>query len=343
MGKISTAENILKIQANAIRKKPFYSTLFVTRRCNSICSFCNVKDNKPKDLTLEQMKTIIDEMDDFGIRIIALSGGEPMLRPDIFEILHYIESKKMIYSLVSNGTLWNEEMANEMRKRKIFTLSFSLDSVDRKKYRKIRGIDGLPQLKNTIAMFKEKPLVNGYISTLTTVTKQNIDELSDIIEFDRANNCSFVCGPVSAGSGFEFRAGQEEDLSHRAKLIETFEWVAKQCKKDKTSIYPSLYYQNVADYFAGKYFVQCDAGKYYMNVNASGGVSVCQDFAPFGNILETGLKKAFENMTCNQRITACAKNTPCFYGCTTFVSMLLRVPFYKKISLALDGMHNGFL
>ena len=343
MGKINLLKNVLKIQASAMRKRPFYSTLFVTARCNSRCSFCNVRNNKQKDLPLEKMKTIIDEMNDFGIRVVAVTGGEPMLRSDIFEILRYIESKKMIYSIVSNGTLWDEEMANEIRKRKLFTLSFSLDTLDRKKYIGIRGVDGLPRLKNTITMFREKPLRNSYVSTLTTVVKQNIDELPDIIEFDRENNCSFVCGPVSISPGFEFRSDQNESLPPKAKVVETFEWLAKQCKKDRTNIYPSMYYQNVADYFAGNYRVPCDAGTYYISVNALGEVSVCQDFAPFGNILETGLKKAFENKTPQRRIRACVESNPCFYGCTTFISMLMRTPLHKKLGFVWEGMQNGIL
>ena len=139
MNKLTLAKNLVKIQASILGGTPFYSTLFVTRKCNSECVFCNVHNKEKRELTLEEIKRIIDEMDDFGIRFVTVTWGEPILRRDIFEILHHIESKKMLYSMVSNGTLWNEEKIDEIRKRRIFTLSFSLDSLSQKKYREIRS------------------------------------------------------------------------------------------------------------------------------------------------------------------------------------------------------------
>jgi len=343
MNKLFLARDLLQIQASIMRGRPFYSNLFVTRKCNCRCGFCNVWNNKQKDLSFEEIKRIIDEMADFGIKVVAITGGEPLLRQDIFEILHYLESKRMIYSLVSNGTLWNEEKANEIRKRKIFNLSFSLDTLKEKKYQKIRGINGLPLVKRTIALFKEKPLKHGFVNTLSVVTEQNIDEVFDIIEFDRQNNCKFSCGPVAVGQGFEFRAKGKEPKLSKQKVITTFSKLAEQCKTDKTLIGPSLYYKSVADYFAGKYVVPCDAGRFYISVDAAGGVSVCQDLPPFGNILKTGLEKTFERATPQQKIQACARNTPCFYGCSTFISMLIRPSLPKKIGWMLEQFKKGIL
>ena len=343
MSGVGSIKTFLGCQLSAWRGKPFYSNLFVTKRCNSSCFFCNVA-GKTKDLPLEEIKQIIDEMADFGIKVVAVTGGEPLLRDDIFEILKHLESRKIAYSMISNGTLWSEEKAGEMRKRKPLTLSFSLDTLDEKKYKKIRGINGLPLVKKTIELFKEKPLRNGFVSTLTTVTNDNVGEVFDLIEFDREKNCKFTCAPVSLGANFSFRSNSREKTGlSNERLVQVFEKLAKQCKTDKTIIGPSLYYQNIADHYRGKFKVPCDAGTYYISVDSLGGVSVCQDFPATGNILKDGIAGALQNTDSKKKIAACANNSPCFYGCSTFISMLVRAPFHKKIAFSLEELRKGMV
>jgi len=346
MARLNLIGNSLSALMQITMQKPFYSTLFVTKRCNSRCMFCNASNNKSRIPPLEEIKRIIDECRDFGICAMTITGGEPMLRPDIFEILKYIESRGIVYSMVTNGTLWDEDKINEIRKRKIYTLSFSLDTLDRKKYRRIRGIDGLPLLKSTLELAAEKNMRHGFVSTLTTVNELNINEVFDIVEFDRRNKFRFTCAPVSHGQNFKFRAdsGAHSLNSKSAGNVSgLFNKLAEQCKKDRTIIGPSVYYRNISSFFEGNYSVPCDAGKYYISIGHDGGVSACQDFPEFGNILKDGLKKALENRTQEQMIKACAKNNPCFYGCTTFFSMLLRQPLLEKFSSIAEESWKGLL
>ncbi len=338
--------NSLSAMLQIRRQRPFYSTLFVTKKCNSRCVFCNASDNKSRVPSLDEIRRIIDECRDFGICAMTITGGEPMLRHDIFEILKYIESKGIAYSMVTNGTLWDEDKLNEIRKRKIYSLSFSLDTLDREKYRRIRGIDGLPLLKGNLEIAAEKSMRHGFVSTLTTVNELNINEVFDIVEFDRGNKFRFTCAPVSHGPNFKFRsASGEHSLNSRSAMnVSTlFSRLAEQCKKDKTIIGPSVYYRNISSFFGGNYSVPCDAGKYYISIGPDGGVSPCQDFPEFGNILKGGLERALENRTQEQRINACAKNSPCFYGCTTFFSMLLRQPLLGNIASIAEESWKGLL
>jgi MoaA/NifB/PqqE/SkfB family radical SAM enzyme len=331
-----------QVQGRIARNQPFYSNLFVTSNCNCRCSFCNVYKTRQKDLGLEEVKHIIDCLADFGVKVVAVTGGEPMLRPDIFEILDYLEERKLVYSMISNGLLWNEEKANEARKKSLFNLSFSLDSLDEKKYQSIRGVNGLAKVKETIGLFKERPLKQGFVNTLTTVNSQNLGEVFDIVEFDRQNNCKFTCGPVALGPGFEFRSGEKSLEAKNEEMAGVFSRLAAQCRHDKAVVGPSFYYQNIADYFYGNYKVPCDAGCLYVSVDSAGRVSPCQDLPPTGNILKEGLK-AFENSVPKERIQACAGKTPCFYGCSTFISMLAWAPFKKKLSFALETWRKGML
>jgi MoaA/NifB/PqqE/SkfB family radical SAM enzyme len=342
MDKMELFNGLLQSYKGLKRGTPFYSTLFLTPKCNSNCYFCNTVDNSKENMSFDNITKIIDEMKDFGVHFLALTGGEPLIRSDIFEILKYIESKKMVYSMVSNGTLWTEDRVNEIRKRKIFTLSISLDSLKDDVYKDIRGIHGLPLVKKTFNLFRDKPLRNGFLSSLTTVTYKNIGEVQDIINFDRENGVRFQCGPVSAGDDFHFRSSSPESLRIGDQTaINLFQSIADQCSHDPVIIGPAQIYQNMANYFRGNYRVPCDAGKVYMSVNALGGVSVCQDFPTFGNVLTDGLKTAFKNKTSDEKIQACAKKTPCFYGCTTVLSMMLRAPFLEKAEMLVSGARRG--
>jgi radical SAM protein with 4Fe4S-binding SPASM domain len=101
---------------------PLRGNLDLTYRCNNNCRHCwlRMPPSSPesrKELSLDEIKDIVDEARKMGCRHWRISGGEPMLRPDFAEIFDYITSRAASYSLNTNGTLITPEIARLMRRK----------------------------------------------------------------------------------------------------------------------------------------------------------------------------------------------------------------------------------
>src|SRR5256886_12759419 len=73
------------------------------RRCNLACGYCNEYDQVSKPVPLDVMKKRLDKLAELGTSIVTISGGEPMMHPELDQIIRHIRSKGMIAGLISNG------------------------------------------------------------------------------------------------------------------------------------------------------------------------------------------------------------------------------------------------
>lgn len=107
---------------NRIPHLPFEAYIDITYRCNNSCRHCwlwlpkNAKE-KGRELNLDEIKCIADEARALGTQSWNISGGEPMLRPDFSEIFDYLTRKAVTYSLNTNGTLINLEIAKLLKRK----------------------------------------------------------------------------------------------------------------------------------------------------------------------------------------------------------------------------------
>ena len=102
----------------------------VTGRCNLNCIHCRASASMTShdtDFTTEEAKRFIDDITSFCSPVLVLSGGEPLLRPDLFEIAAYGTSKGLRMCIATNGTLVTDEVCGRMRESGIKIVSLSLD------------------------------------------------------------------------------------------------------------------------------------------------------------------------------------------------------------------------
>ena len=102
---------------------PFKASIDLTYRCNNDCRHCWVRlgpraPEKQQELTTDEIFDIVNQAKALGCREWAISGGEPMLRPDFYDIFDYITRNSKIYSLNTNGTLITPKIARLMQERK---------------------------------------------------------------------------------------------------------------------------------------------------------------------------------------------------------------------------------
>ncbi len=93
--------------------------LEITHRCNLKCFHCYLEcysnEPKPWELSTEEVARILDELFEAGVYYLTFSGGEPLCRPDIFEVMNYAKERGLFFGLMTNGTLINESIADRIK------------------------------------------------------------------------------------------------------------------------------------------------------------------------------------------------------------------------------------
>lgn len=153
----------------------------ITHMCNLRCKHCYAAAGRKdeREFTLEEVKKIIDELNSLGTVLIALAGGEPMMRKDIYEIISYIKSKGMEVFLNTNGTLINEENVKRLIEAGLTHIEISIDGLkDDHDY--IRGSGSFDKAIKALEICKQNNIKVGIMSTLF---KHNYRKIPDFINY----------------------------------------------------------------------------------------------------------------------------------------------------------------
>lgn len=158
-----------------------------TGRCNLNCVHCRCDASMEAgqgDFTTVEAKALIDDISSYAKPVVVLSGGEPLLRPDLFEIAAYGSEKGLRMCIATNGTLINDEICEKMKATKIKMVSLSIDGSTAEihdDFRKQKGafagtLRGIEYLKKHSIPF----LINS------SFTKRNQDDAKNIYKLSKA-------------------------------------------------------------------------------------------------------------------------------------------------------------
>lgn len=170
---------------------PVRATFILSYRCNSRCSMCSRWKEKSEDFSTEEAKRVLEQLANMGVVNVSLSGGEPLLREDFFELVSYAKKLGIYYiTTTSNGILIDKHL-NEILDSGLSVFAISIDSLKPETYKNIRGIDALPKVIANIKLLletrKNKKQKKPYIELCTVINKQNFFELPGI-----ANMCKSI-------------------------------------------------------------------------------------------------------------------------------------------------------
>lgn len=119
----------LKIVKNLLFfKTPLEAQLIVTRRCNLSCGYCTEFDHESPPVPLEELKTRIDALHRLGVVNISLLGGEPLMHPDLLEIVEYANRESQV-SITTNGFLLQKELIDQLNGSGLSNLQISIDAL----------------------------------------------------------------------------------------------------------------------------------------------------------------------------------------------------------------------
>ncbi len=163
------------------KKMPTRISLNITKKCNLKCRHCfsYSEEDKEKELTTEELYSLIDQMEEMGCNYIAIGGGEPLMREDLFDILEYAHKKHVQVSIVTNCLLMDKEKVEKLNKLEVKKIKVSLDGME-ENHDKVRG-EGV--FKKTIEKIRLlRTYFEGDIQIGFTVNSENIEDCKNIIK-----------------------------------------------------------------------------------------------------------------------------------------------------------------
>jgi heme b synthase len=221
----------------------------VTRSCNLACVHCrasSVHGPYKGELDTARCLSLLDEIVAFSRPVIILTGGEPLLREDIFTIASYGNRKGLRMVMATNGTLVTDEMAVRIRESGIRRVSISIDGRNAKSHDAFRAVPGAFQGALDGIKALKKAGVEFQINT--TVTKANLPEIEDILNLSLAMGAAahhiFLLVPTGRGKDMAGREISPEDYEKTLNwFYETGQRCSIQLKATCAPHYYRIYHQ----------------------------------------------------------------------------------------------------
>ena len=127
IGREFSGYNILESGKRLFDRKPLQCSLYVTDRCNLDCAYCTEYDNSRPHPSLDDLKEWIRKIRQLGTMRIALVGGEPLVHPDIVELVRYCRELGFATSLTTNGFLLTPKLVAELEDAGLQVMQISVD------------------------------------------------------------------------------------------------------------------------------------------------------------------------------------------------------------------------
>lgn len=285
-------ENIFTQQIYAKRSAPISMYLCLTHKCPNNCIYCSSKNrSEEKELTTHEWIKVIKDLQEMRTPIIGITGGEPMVREDIFHIVNAIDDRSVAI-LFTSGFNLTLEKARELKKSGLFGIGISLDSYDKNEHNKNRKSE--KAFDYALEALRNAKKAGLYTMAQTVILKRDIDEenLFKLFKLAKENGAHEVkiLEPILSGNLLT-----EENLNNvlydskaRNKLIEI------QHKANRISGFPkitSFAYTESEEKFG------CGAGNQHSYISAAGHLYPC-DFVPmyFGSVREKSIKELWKEM-----------------------------------------------
>lgn len=217
----------------------------LTRRCNLNCIHCRATASMEApegELTLDEYKALADNVASFSSPIIILTGGEPLLRPDLYEIADYVTNKGLRAAVSTNGTLVTEEVAKRLKEVGVNASSISIDGSTAAIHDDFRQQPGAFEASvRGMKIFKDAGLK---VQVNTSLTRRNLHDLEPIHDLVKKLGADawHVFMLVPTGRGGE--AGQAELITaddYERTLNRIYEWNRDEAMEIKPTCAPQYY------------------------------------------------------------------------------------------------------
>jgi MoaA/NifB/PqqE/SkfB family radical SAM enzyme len=280
------------VKKRAWRKRdPFKCMFELTYRCNFRCPHCYLTGTKKekRELNTRQIFSVLRQLKEAGTYPIGFTGGEPLMREDIFEILEFANRCGFKTNILTNGSLIDEKAAAALKKVNVNFVAITLNSIRPEIFDRLSGVKGaLGSVKRAIGILAKKDMQVGVSSLVTALNKDDIVEVSryagtlniphsiDSMIWPSHDGCSEWPDRYSLKDG-------ELDHVRRQVYPEMFKGTRKVPKKNRLS--------------KRKRIFECGAGVNSFAINPYGKLNFCLDIDyPYCDILKKGVRTCWKRV-----------------------------------------------
>jgi radical SAM protein len=164
-------------------ERPFIAIWEVTQACDLACVHCRASaqpDRHPMELSTEEGKDLIDQIAAFKVPVFVLTGGDPIKRPDLFELIDYARSVEVRVSLTPSATpLLTREVVVRLKTAGLARLAVSMDGASAETHDAFRGMSG--SFARTLDAVRWANEIGLPVQINTTFSRRNIAEIDDLV------------------------------------------------------------------------------------------------------------------------------------------------------------------
>lgn len=198
---------------------PVLCNYYLTYKCNATCSFCDIWERPTTYARINEIKSNLKALKRLGVKVVDFTGGEPLLHPQIAEILYEAKQLKLITTVTTNTLLYPKK-AKEIQGL-VDMLHFSLDSANPEQHNAMRGVACFDYVIKSIEIAKnlgERPDI------LFTVFKGNLNQIKPVYEqICLPNKLVLLLNPA-----FDYNSLQVEDNLTKEELHMLSQWGKKK-------------------------------------------------------------------------------------------------------------------
>jgi len=270
----------------------------VTNACNLSCPHCyrDAGEKREEELNTQEAKMLLQQISQAGFKIMIFSGGEPLMREDIFELVEYAQKLGLRPVFGTNGTLISSEIANKLKSSGAAAMGISLDSISPEKHDKFRGVPG--SFQKTLDGIKNCREAGLRFQIHTTVMDWNYDEIEDMtdmaVEIGASAHHIFFLVPTGRAVSLTKHIMQPE------KYEELLERILEKQKQVPIELKPTCapQFMRIAKQkgIKTRFSRGCIAGIAYCLINPVGDVQPCAYLdIKLGNVRKTSFTEIWKN------------------------------------------------
>ncbi len=278
-------------------KKPILANLFieVTSRCNARCEHCGSNcENKilEDEISADYLKnTLLDISKHYNPKKILLNitGGEPLIRKDLFEIMDYANKLGYRWGMTSNGMLINDDIIKKMNQTNMETISISIDGM-KQTHERFRNVPGsFDKIIENIKKMQKVPSIK-IVQVTTVANKKNLNELEDVYELMKKLNIDswrvINVDPIG-------RAKNNDDiLLNKDEYKYLFNFIKEKREENIMNVeYGCSHYLDLPmeKEIRDTYFY-CVAGLYVASILSNGDIFVCPNVERRSELIQGNIK-----------------------------------------------------
>lgn len=272
------------------RLAPISAYIAVTGKCRYNCWHCSAASAEKNELSTESLVTVVKKLQDLGVGIIGFTGGEPLLRDDLEQVISAVDRQKSMVLVFSTGFNLTLKRAADLKAAGLFGIALSLDSVKKEKHDAMRGYPGA--YDQALSGIRNARQAGLYTMSQTVCTRElmasgEIFELAKMLKSEGIQEMRIMeplpCGRLSDPNSAVLSADEQIQLKNLHITLNGDK------QYPKASVFP---------YFESAEQFGCGAGTQHSYVDSGGNFGPC-DFIEdlrYGNLLTDDVREVWQKM-----------------------------------------------